>query len=229
MTPGAPGPPTTLGLVNPLAKPNLPAVFNMALAQTATNTTPTICTEPGSGLAGSAIGRPRLFFRADNSMAEPGVAGCTSGSHFVAGGFYGATNVDKFLQARGCARQRLRISRQRMTTAAAMCALEGFSCRHDDWIHPGVASVRAVGTGAGVVPYRKDRNFSRTAYRHDQYRTLAPPCPLAQVVRQTCARWLVDFHLRRALSASSAERALVPSLHARPPQVSSTRRALLLR
>ena len=50
----------------------------MALAQTATNTTPTICTEPGSGLAGSAIGTPRLFFRADNSMAEPGVAGCTS-------------------------------------------------------------------------------------------------------------------------------------------------------
>ena len=61
-------------------------------------------------------------------MAEPGVAGCKSESHFVAGGFYGATNVDKFLQARGCARQRLRISRQRMTTAVSICALEGFSC-----------------------------------------------------------------------------------------------------
>ena len=134
-------------------------------------------------------------------MAEPGVAGCKSGSHFVAGGLDGAANADTLLHARGCARQRLRISRQRMATAAAVCTMERSSCRHDDQMHPGVAGVRTVRIGAGVVPHRKHRRCSRTAYRHDHHRMLTPPCPLAQVVREPCARWWVDFHLHRALGA----------------------------
>ena len=52
-----------------------------------------------------------------------------------------------------------------------------------------------------MFPHRKHHRCSRTAYRHDHHRMLTPPCPLAQVVREPCARWLVDFHLHRALGA----------------------------
>ena len=75
------------------------------------------------------------------------------------------------------------------------------SCRHDDLMHPGVAGVRTVRIGAGVVPHRTHRRCARIACRHDHHRILTPPCPLAQVVREPCARWLVDFHLHRALGA----------------------------
>ena len=35
----------------------------------------------------------------------------------------------------------------------------------------------------------------RSAYLRDAFSELTRPCPLAQVVRRTCARWLVDLYL----------------------------------
>ena len=97
----------------------------MAFAKTAANATPTICTEPGSGFAGSAIGTPILCSLSDIGVAEPSVAGCKIASQLSAAGLDGARNVDAILHARVCAESSARISRRSATMVPAAGTPEG--------------------------------------------------------------------------------------------------------
>ena len=109
----------------------------MAFAQTATNSTPTICTEPGSGFAGSAICTPVLCSKSDIGVAETSVPGCKIASQLTAASLDGAVNVDTLLHARGCAENSTRISRRSAAIVPAKGTPEGPGRRDDEIQDPG--------------------------------------------------------------------------------------------